>query len=40
MIFLKGWGVGRCMFFLGGWVVGRGFFFFLVDGRWVGDFFF
>ncbi len=39
MIFLKGWGVGRCMFFLGGWVVGRGFFF-LVDGRWVGDFFF
>ena len=28
MIFLKGWGVGRCMFFLGGWVVGRGFFFF------------
>ena len=40
MIFLKGWGVGRCMFFLGGWVVGRGFFFILVDGRWVGDFFF
>ncbi len=40
MIFLKGWGVGRCMFFLEGWVVGRGFFFFLVDGRWVGDFFF
>ncbi len=31
--------MGRCMFFLGGWVVGRGFFF-LVDGRWVGDFFF